>query len=290
MLTRRDILIGTGLAGVAQLSANSLTFTASTVGTASSAQTITVTNSGNGVLTMTSVSATGDFAQTNNCTSVAASGGTCAIQVTFAPTTSGSRTGSLTLTDTAANSPQLVSLTGSGIDFSMPSSGGTASVAAGATASYQMSISPVGGTFSSAVALVCEGVPAFSTCTLNPTSITPGANPATVAVSIKTTGTASRSAVGNARGPLVVWLVLAPGFGLFGLFLMGTRRGRRHASLYLLLMVLAAMLVLPGCSGVSKSTTPPPTGNSTPPGTYTVLVIGTSGSVQHFSSLTLTVQ
>lgn len=283
-------LSGTGLAGVAQLSAPSLTFTASTVGTPSSAQTITVTNSGNGALTMTSVAATGDFAQTNNCTSVAASGGTCAIQVTFTPTTSGNRTGTLTLTDSAANSPQLVSLTGSGIDFSMPSSGGTASVAPGATASYQISISPVGGTFSSAVTLVCEGVPAFSTCTLNPTSVTPGANPATVAVSIKTTGTASRSALGKPHGPVVAWLLLVPGFGLFGLFLVGTRRGRRRASLCLLMMVLAAMLVLPGCSGVSKSTTPPPTGNSTPAGTYTVLVIGTSGSVQHFSSLTLTVQ
>jgi len=282
-------LSGTGLAGVAQLSASSLTFAALTVGTASSAQTITVTNSGNGALTVTGVAATGDFAQTNNCTSVAANGGTCAIQVTFTPTTSGSRTGNLTLTDSAANSPQLVSLAGSGIDFSMPSSGGAASVTAGATASYQMSISPVGGTFSSAVALACEGVPAFSTCTLSPTSVTPGANPVAVAVSIKTTGTTSASALGNARGPALAWLVLAPGFGLVGLFLAGTRRGRRHASLGLLLMVLAAMVVLPGCGGVSTSKTPPPTGNSTPPGTYTVLVIGTSGSVQHFSSLSLTV-
>jgi len=284
-------LSGTGMAGVAQLSASSLTFSALTVGTASSAQTITVTNSGNGALAMTSVQATGDFAQTNNCTSVAASGGTCAIQVTFTPTTSGNRTGNLTLTDSAANSPQLVSLTGSGIDFSMPASGGTASIAAGATASYQMSISPVGGTFSSAVTLVCEGVPAFSTCTLNPTSVTPGAAAATVAVSIKTTGTSKHAALRGMRGTVFAWIVLGPGLGLFGLFLTGTRRGRRRAGLYLLLMVLAAtMLFLPGCGGASTATPPPQTGNSTPAGTYTILVIGTSGSVQHFSSLSLTVQ
>jgi hypothetical protein len=283
-------LSGTGLAGVAQLSASNLTFAALTVGTASSAQTITVTNSGNGALSLTSVSATGDFAQTNNCTIVAATGGTCAIQVTFTPTTSGSRTGSLTLTDSASNSPQVVSLSGSGIDFGMPSSGGTATVAAGATATYQMSISPVGGTFSSAVTLLCEGVPAFSTCTLNPTSVTPGATAAAVAVSIKTTGTTSRAALITLRGRTLAWLVMAPGFGLFGLFLAGTRRRQRHASIGLLLMVLAAMLVLPGCGGVSTSKTTVQTGNSTPAGTYTVLVIGTSGSVQHFSSLTLTVQ
>lgn len=286
---------GTGLAGVAQLSASSLTFTALTVGTASSAQTITITNSGNGTLTVTNVSATGDFAQTNNCTSVAADGATCAIQVTFTPTSSGSRTGTLTVTDTAANSPQLIALTGSGIDFNMPSSGGAATVKAGATATYQVSVGPVGGTFSSAVTLVCAGVPAFSTCTLSPTSVTPGAIAASVTVSIKTTGTtAQRSTLGTARGPVFAWLILTPAFGLFGLFLVGTRprqKGRvRHASLSLLLIVLfAALLVLPGCGGVSTST-PPPKGNATPPGAYTVLVIGTSGSVQHFTSLTLTVQ
>ena len=281
---------GTGLAGVAQLSASSLTFTALTVGTASAVQTINVTNSGNGTLTVANVSATGDFAQTNNCTSVAASGGTCAIQVTFTPTSSGSRTGTLTLTDTAANSPQLILLNGPGIDFNMPASGGSASIAAGATATYQVSIAPVGGTFSSAVALVCAGLPAFSTCTLTPTSVTPGANAASVTVSLKTTGTAAqRSALGLPRSLELAWLVVAPGFGLFGLFLAGSGR-RRHASLSLLLIALvAALLSLPGCGGVS---TPPPVqkGNSTPAGTYTVLVIGTSGSVQHFTSLTLTVQ
>ena len=281
---------GAGLAGVAQLSASSLTFAELTVGTASTAQTITVTNSGNGALTVTGVSATGDFAQTNNCTSVAASGGTCAIQVTFTPTSSGSRTGTLTLTDSAANSPQVISLLGSGIDFNMPSSGGSTSIAAGATATYQVSISPVGGTFSSAVSLTCAGVPAFSTCTLNPISVTPGASAASVTVSIKTTGTtAQRSTLRGTRGPVFAWLVLAPGFGLFGLFLVGSGR-RRYAALSLLLIALvAALLFLPGCGGVS---TPPPVqkGNSTPAGTYTVLVIGTSGSVQHFTSLALTVQ
>jgi hypothetical protein len=281
-------LSGTGLTGAAQLSASSLTFTALTVGATSTAQTITVTNSGNGPLTFSGVQATGDFAQTNNCTTVAASG-TCAIQVTFTPTSSGSRTGVLTLTNSAANSPQVVSLSGSGIDFSMPASGGTATIAAGATASYQLSISPVGGNFSSSITLACAGLPAFSTCTLNPSSVTPGTSAASVTVSIKTTGTTTQGSVLYAH-PVLAWTTLAPGFGLVGLCLIGARRGRKRASLLLLLVVLAtAMLFLPGC-GSSSKTPPVQTGNSTPPGTYTVLVIGTSGSVQHFSSLTLTVQ
>jgi hypothetical protein len=286
-------LSGTGLAAAAQLSASSLSFTALAVGTASSAQTVTVTNSGNAALTVSNVQATGDFAQSSNCSTVTANGGTCTIQVTFTPAASGTRTGTLTVTDSAANSPQVVSLSGSGIDFSMPASGGTDSITAGATATYQLSISPVGGSFASAINLTCVGLPAFSTCTLNPTSVTPGSSAASVSVSIKTTGTSAQLATQRAaRTPVVPWLVLSPGIGLFGLCLTGTRRGRRRATLLLLLIALLAVtLFCTGC-GSSTTSTPPPVqkGNSTPPGAYTVLVIGTSGSVQHFSSLTLTVQ
>jgi Beta-propeller repeat/Abnormal spindle-like microcephaly-assoc'd, ASPM-SPD-2-Hydin len=283
-------LSGTGLAGVAQLSASSLSFTALAVGTASSAQTITVTNPGNGALGITSVLATGDFAQTNNCTTVAASGGTCAVQVTFTPTSSGARTGTLTLTDSAVDSPQLISLSGSGIDFSMPSSGGSSTIKAGATATYKMTINPVGGTFSSAVGLVCAGVPAFSTCTIAPTSVTPGASPATITVTIKTTAASAQlSAPGGAQRPVFALWTLTAGSGLFGMFLIGTGPGRKRVRLLLLMVLTTGILFWAGC-GSSSTVAPPLKGNSTPPGPYTVLVVGTSGSVQHFSSLALTVQ
>jgi hypothetical protein len=285
-------LSGTGLAGAAQLSASTLTFTALTVGTTGSAQTITVTNSGNGPLTVTGIQATGDFAQTNNCASVAANSGTCTIQVTFTPTSSGTRSGTLTLTDSAVNSPQLVSLSGSGIDFGMPAAGGSDTIKAGATASYTMSITPVGGAFSSPVSLVCAGAPAFSTCTVNPTSVTPGANPSAVTVTLKTAGTSAQLSTPGAapRSTFAFW-TLTTGFGLFGMFLIGTRQGRQRASTLLVLMVL--MIGVPfwvGCGSTSSSTKTAPAGNSTPTGNYTVLVIGTSGSVKHFTSLTLTVQ
>ena len=288
-------LSGTALAATAQLSVSSLNFTALTVGTTSSAQTITVTNSGNGALTMAGVQAAGDFAQTNNCTSIAANGGTCAMQVTFKPTSSGTRSGTMTLTDSAANSPQLVSLAGSGIDFSMPSSGGSDTIKAGATATYPISISPVGGTFSSQVTLVCAGVPAFSTCTINPTSVTPGANPSAVTVTIKTTGTtgttAQLSVPRAAQRPVFAFWTFTTGFGLFGMFVFGVGQRRKRATLVLLLTILLAGMVLwVGCGTSGHTTQPIQPGNSTPTGTYTVLVIGASGSVQHFTSLTLIVQ
>lgn len=95
------------------LSPTSLTFASQTTGTSSSAQTVTVTNSGQGPLTVTAVTVTGDFSQTNTCSTVAA-GGTCAISVTFKPTATGARTGTLSIADNASGSPQTVALNGTG--------------------------------------------------------------------------------------------------------------------------------------------------------------------------------
>jgi hypothetical protein len=96
------------------LSPTTLTFAKQTVGTTSAAKTVTLTNTGNATLNITSISASGDFAQTNNCGSSVVAGAGCVIQVTFTPTRQGGRTGTVTVTDNAANSPQLVSLSGTG--------------------------------------------------------------------------------------------------------------------------------------------------------------------------------
>ncbi|HEV2351872.1 MAG TPA: DUF3443 family protein [Terriglobia bacterium] len=97
----------------ASLSATSLTFISPTVGTPSAAQTVTLNSTGSGTLTLSAIATSGDFAQTNNCATSLASGASCAISVIFTPTASGTRTGALTVTDNAGNSPQTVSLSGS---------------------------------------------------------------------------------------------------------------------------------------------------------------------------------
>jgi Abnormal spindle-like microcephaly-assoc'd, ASPM-SPD-2-Hydin/Beta-propeller repeat len=92
-----------------------LTFSAQALGAQSTAQTVNVINLGSSSLTVSNVSATGDFAVQDGCTAtVAAAGGTCALQVTFTPTATGNRTGSLSITDTSAGSPHTVQLTGVG--------------------------------------------------------------------------------------------------------------------------------------------------------------------------------
>ena len=94
------------------LSPTSLTFGSQTVGTTSSPQSVTLTNKQSSAVTGISISASGDFGQTNNCGTSVAANSSCTIDVTFSPTSSGTRTGTLTVTDSAGT--QTVSLTGTG--------------------------------------------------------------------------------------------------------------------------------------------------------------------------------
>ncbi len=106
---------GAGALGQISLSPTSLTFVSQGVGTTSDAQTVTVTNSGDASVTILSVTASGDFTPTNNCTGpVAAGGSSCTITVTFTPSATGTRTGALVIVDDAPGSPHAVVLSGIG--------------------------------------------------------------------------------------------------------------------------------------------------------------------------------
>ncbi len=89
----------------------SLTFPGTAVNTVSTPQTVTLSNTGSGVLTITGLSTSAEFAQTNNCGSTIASGGSCSINVTFNPTSGTVTSGLLTLKDNLGT--QTVSLVGS---------------------------------------------------------------------------------------------------------------------------------------------------------------------------------
>ncbi|MGB9205681.1 MAG: choice-of-anchor D domain-containing protein, partial [Terriglobales bacterium] len=63
-----------------------------------------------------SMSTTGDFAiSATTCTTSLAAKGKCTISVTFTPTMTGTRTGKLSVSDSASNSPQTAGLTGTGV-------------------------------------------------------------------------------------------------------------------------------------------------------------------------------
>ncbi len=102
-----------------QLSAPSLSFGPQGVGTTSGTQEITVTNSGNddlkNIVPTISGGSAGDFAiESNTCTSTVSAGDSCAIDVSFSPSATGSRTASLDIASNAGSSPDHVSLSGTG--------------------------------------------------------------------------------------------------------------------------------------------------------------------------------
>jgi len=98
------------------LSIRSLTFPQMDEGSTSSAQSVTLSNTGDASLSISSISITGadhgDFAETNTCGSSVVASDECTISVTFTPSALGSRTAAVSVTDNASGSPQTVSLSG----------------------------------------------------------------------------------------------------------------------------------------------------------------------------------
>jgi|GEM_PF-918409 len=108
-------LSGRGVVGTVSLSSANLVFGADLVGTTSLGQTVTVSNTGTGPLTLSGITASGDFIQTTTCGATLAANSNCTVNVKFLPTASGSRIGSLTITSDGSNSPNTVNLTGTGL-------------------------------------------------------------------------------------------------------------------------------------------------------------------------------
>ncbi len=105
--------------GVATLSPSSLNFGDQKVGTKSSPLTVTLQNTGANDIAISNIVIAGDFSQNNNCPATlppsnAAFPVTCTFTVYFTPTKKGTRNGSISITDNAYHSPQVIKLTGVG--------------------------------------------------------------------------------------------------------------------------------------------------------------------------------
>jgi len=74
---------------------------------------------GNAPLEISGIAASDEFNQTNDCGTSLATGASCTISVALNPSTSGDATGTLTISDNAVDSPQVVSLTGVGTEVSL---------------------------------------------------------------------------------------------------------------------------------------------------------------------------
>ena len=108
-------LTGTGAVAAALTPTFSIWYAPQAVGTTSLPKTFTLTNNQSVSLDNITISTTGDFAMSGTtCTTSLTAKNKCTISVTFTPTATGTRTGKLTVSDSANNSPQTANLSGTG--------------------------------------------------------------------------------------------------------------------------------------------------------------------------------
>src|SRR5216683_2256933 len=286
-------LTGVGLAPpTVALSPTSLNFAAQIVGSKSSGQSVTLITSGGGTLAISSISASNDFLASDNCGKSVAGGANCTITVTFTPGAAGGIAGTLVIVDNATDSPQMVSLSGLGTDFSISPAAGSpnsATVTSGQSATYTLSAAGSSG-FSGTVSFSCSDPASQSSCSVSPSSLV--VNGTTAQNATVTVTTTARSALPPRWRPPILppnlrvtlpWLLLL----LSLVILTGALRRRsrwRRAWVGLAAMLMASALFF-GCGG--GGTPPPPRG--TPSGTYTITVGATSAGVTRATTLSLTV-
>ena len=280
-------LIGTGQVPQVSLAPTSLTFASQVIGTSSAAQNVTFSDTGSATLNISGISIAGDFSESNDCGLQVGAVSSCQIAVVFTPSATGTRTGTLTIVDNAAGSPQTVSLTGTGaspgLGLSLPTGGSaSATVTAGATAAYTLSVGGAG--MAGTASLTCTGAPTGAACSVPATVNISSTSAATLNVSVSTTSrslAALRSSEFRHLGS--VWATALMGCMFFSL----AGVNRRTASRYLLFLPLTLILLLCGCGGSGGSHTNP---NGTPAGTYKLSVTATMGSTAQATVLTLVVQ
>ena len=260
------------------------------VGTSSPVQALTLKNTGNATLTISAIAANGDFSQSNNCGSSLAAGAQCAISLTFSPTTTGLRIGTLTVTDNASGSPQSATLIGTGIDFQIGALPTASTVNAGQSTTYSLAIVPLGG-FNQQVSLACNQPPPAAACSFSPSTVSLDGS-SSVLVQLTVTTTARSAAFPRGKGPRVIpplmplhfmlpWLLLLLALG-FVAVKVSPRLGVSRAGLLLLSLVLLVVFWA-SCSVGSGPI------SGTPPGTYALNVTGTTKAFSHTISVGLTV-
>lgn len=268
----------------------SLQFGSENIGSNSVTQSTVLRNMGSAALIL-SESIGADFGETDDCGGTVAAASSCTFRVTFAPTTSGDLAESLTLIDNAQGGTQSVALSGTGTSsgpgFTIAVVNNTAVVRAGGAATYKLSVSPTGGRFSHSVTFACEGTPAFATCTVSPRAIAAGSSSATVSVAITTSGPAAQIHRGSATGGRFLAFWISAQSAVFGVLVLGAHKRRKFRP-YAAAAAMIMLLLLAGCGGTGAGARV--VSNTTPPGSYSLSIVATSGTLQDVSKLTLTVQ
>jgi hypothetical protein len=187
----------------------------------------------------------------------------------------------------STSSPLAITITAATLaDFTIALNPSMGSVSPGSSATSTITITPSGG-LSQAISLACSGLPANSTCTFSPTSVTPnGTATSTSTLTIATDVKAAALSTKPLRTPGGVTSLAMLAGGSLGLLLL--RRRRKDPRLWLLQMGLVAAFVFTsamlGCGHGASATT------TTPAGPSQITVTATAGSTVHTATYSLTVQ
>lgn len=212
---------------------------------------------------------------------------------TFTPAAQGAYTISAEYPGDAVLAPSTASATlvvgSTGGDFSMSSSPQSATIKAGQTATFTVTISPAAG-FSSATTFSCSGLPAASSCTFSPSTLTPAGAPLSTTLTVTTTAPQSATVpIAELRRGIFSWSFMAS--FAFGLLLVGRFSSSAKAGkLARVPVALALLLFIASCGGGGGGTVIQPPNNGTPAGTTQITVTATTSGVTHTLPITLTVQ
>jgi hypothetical protein len=174
------------------------------------------------------------------------------------------------------------------MDFTIAVQPSSATVAAGESASYTVTISP-SGYFDSEITMSCGGLPSIASCSFSPAAVTPNDADATSTLTVSTIATtaASLTAPLSGRGDRTgLWLLLLalglPGIVMAGLVLRERdSKGRNVGLKFALFAIVVAATLVNACG---DSTAP------SQPETFSITVTGTAGSDGHSATITLVVQ
>jgi hypothetical protein len=175
--------------------------------------------------------------------------------------------------------------------FSLTGNPSALTVPAGTPANFTITATGQNG-FNSVVSLACTSstLPVRATCQFSPPSITPGASPATSALTITTTAPALAQATPSFRGHqpsslYAIWLMM-PALLVSTVGLGGS--GRRKILGYSLMFgLIAGCLLQSACGG---GMTVGGNGGSTPTGAYHIVVTGTSNAMTQTTAITMIVR
>jgi hypothetical protein len=168
--------------------------------------------------------------------------------------------------------------------FSIRISSPTQVVHAGTAANYRINVGQQNG-FTETVTLTCSTpAPASTSCTISPASVNPGSN------AILTVSTTGNSAAWHASRALVrfYYAFCLPLFGIVSAAFGSSRRiSRTMAGAIMTCLLLAGLMMQSACGGGASGAS---NNLGTLPGSYSITVVGASGTLQHSATTELTVK